>query len=82
MIEKLEQILENAKGVVGVATASYLLGLTTGAIGKQVGCNWQYAIPIAPLFLGFNINISWTTPFYVLGVATNHAEQIYALVKR
>jgi len=86
MVEKLEKILERVKlkgkEVVGIATASYLLGLTTGAIGKSVDGDWQYAIPIAPLVLGFNVNISWTTPFYALGVATNYAEQICELMKR
>ena len=81
MAERLERILESVKSrgkeIAGVATASYLLGLTTGAIGKGVGGDWQYAVPAAPLFLGFNVDISWTTPFYALGVATNYAEGLY-----
>lgn len=85
MVEKLEKILNSVKSrgkeVVGVATASYLLGLTTGAIGKGVGGDWQYAVPAAPLFLGFNVDISWTTPLYALGVATNYTEQIYEATK-
>lgn len=85
MVEKLEKILEcvksKGKEVIGVATASYILGLTTGAIGKGVGGDWQYAVPAAPLFLGFNVDISWTTPFYALGVATNYTEQIYEATK-
>lgn len=85
MIEKLEKIVEcvktKGKEVAGIATASYLLGLTTGAIGKGIGGDWQYAVPIAPLSLGFNVGISWTTPFYALGVATNYTEQIYEATK-
>lgn len=85
MKEKLEKILEcvklRGKEVIGVVTTSYFLGLTTGAIGKYIGGDWQYAVPAAPLLLGFNIDLSWTTPFYVLGIATNYTEQIYEATK-
>jgi len=85
MVKKLEKVLEcvksKGKEVAGIATASYLFGLTTGAIGKGIGGDWRYAIPITPLLLGFNVNISWTTPFYTLGVATNYAKQIYDTTK-
>jgi len=85
MTKKLEQILKHVKTkgkeVAGVALASYLFGLTTGSIGKGIGGNWQYSIPAAPIFLGFNLDISWTTPFYALGVATNYIEQICEHIK-
>lgn len=87
MTKKLERILESmehikgkGKEFVGVAIASYLLGLTTGAIGKSIGGDWQYVAPTVPLVLGFNVRINWTTPFYALGVATNYTEQIYEAI--
>ena len=69
---KGKMIAGKAAIIAGKATASYLSGLTTGGIGKNIGGDLQYAIPIAPLILGFTVDVNWTTIFYALGVATNY----------
>lgn len=77
----LENILESIKSeggkIAGLAIASYLLGLTTGAIGKQIGGDWKYAVP--SVLPGMDLMAGKITPYifpYAIGVATNYSEQI------
>jgi hypothetical protein len=85
MRKKLETILENTKSkgvkIISIVATSYFLGLTTSVIGNKIGGDWEYILPITPLLLGFNININWATPFYILGIATNYSRQIYQITK-
>ncbi len=86
MVQKLERIVEivseNSRKYAAIAGASalpYLAGLTLGAMGKNVAESdpgMGLAIQIAPLALGFNVNISWGSLFYTLGVATNYVGRI------
>ncbi len=87
MIEKLEKILEYAKtkgkNVIGIALGSYLLGLSTGAIGKGIGEDYKYIIPavlpVMDLTMG-KINLYYLIP-YVLGISTNYTEEICEMTK-
>jgi len=79
----LESILRTeGKKIAGLTIASYLLGLTISAVGKQVGGDGKYVIPA--LLPAMDLMQGQTSPYlipYVLGVATNYPIQIYDACK-
>ncbi|MBW2973447.1 hypothetical protein KY346_03575 [Candidatus Woesearchaeota archaeon] len=79
----LERILRTEGGKIASLTiASYLLGLTTGAVGKEVGGAWEYVFPAClPLC---DLLVARPSPYlipYALGVATNYPIQTYEACK-
>jgi len=80
---KLESIVMSEGGkIVSLTIVSYLMGLTAGAIGKQVGGDGKYVIPA--LLPAMDLMQGQTSPYlipYALGVATNYPVQIYAACK-
>ncbi|MBS3066993.1 hypothetical protein J4205_04150 [Candidatus Pacearchaeota archaeon] len=86
MINKLERVIEytntEAKDVIADIIISYLLGLTTGGVGKFIGGDYKYVIPaflpVTDLFAG---RISPYLIPYTLGVATNYPNQVYETIK-
>lgn len=79
----LERIVMSEGGKIASLTiVSYLMGLTTGAIGKQIGGDWKYAVPIIPPAM--DLMGRGITPGifpYALGVATNYPVQVYEACK-
>ncbi len=77
MVKILEEIIDvvssEGKMIVGITVGSYLLGLTTGAIGKTIGGEWKYVapstLPTMDLIMG---KISPSIIPYSLGVLTNY----------
>jgi hypothetical protein len=79
----LERIVMSEGGKIASLTiASYLLGLTAGAVGKQIGGDWKYAIPAGPVVS--DLMFGHITPYiipYALGVATNYPTKVYEACK-
>ncbi len=73
----------NIKGIVGVAGASYGLGLITGITGRVMGGENQYIIPAIPAALDlmgtgdFNKYRALAYLSYGAGIATVHADNIF-----
>lgn len=80
---KLERIVMSEGGKIASLTiVSYLMGLTAGAIGKQIGGDCKYVVPA---FLPA-MDLMWGHPSpylipYALGVATNYPIQTYEACK-
>ena len=74
MKETLEKITNNViSKKITIAVASYLLGLTTGAIGKECGGDLQYVIPA--VLPGMDLMAGRINPYvlpYAFGVITNY----------
>ena len=74
----LERIVMSEGGKIASLTAvSYVMGLTAGAVGKQIGGDGKYAIPaLLPA-----MDLMWGRPSpylipYAVGVATNYSARI------
>jgi len=82
--EALEKILESKGGqVAGITLVSYLLGLTAGAVGKQIGGDVKYVLPL--ILPGLDLMGGRMTPYiipYAFGVATNYIKEIYCFLNQ